>query len=116
MASPQVAGAAARYLAVHPGADPATVKADLLADAISQGDPAGFTGDTDGFAEPLLFVNGPAFNGNGDRTVADADLTPPPAPAVTATPRRVHGEPRLGPGPRPRIGNPVLPGPAGRRT
>ena len=86
MASPQVAGAAARYLAVHPGADPATVKADLLADAISQGDPAGFTGDTDGYPEPLLFVNGPAFYGNGDRTVADADLTTPPAPAVTATP------------------------------
>ncbi len=54
MASPHVAGAAAIYLYQNPGASPAETKANLLAEAWAQSSPQGFTGDTDGFAEPLL--------------------------------------------------------------
>jgi subtilisin family serine protease len=99
MASPYVAGAAARYVAQNgrdadgdgdvDGLDVARVKADLLADGIPQNaDPTlgGFTGDTDGFAEPLLFVNGPAFGGTGTLVVATPDSTPPPAPTLSALP------------------------------
>ena len=46
-----VGGRSGRPLPGRPdpvGRTAATVKADLLADAISQGDPSGFTGDTDG--------------------------------------------------------------------
>ncbi|MDA0772667.1 MAG: S8 family serine peptidase [Cyanobacteria bacterium] len=52
MASPHVAGAAALYLVNNPAASPAQVKTALI-NAASVGS---FTGDTDGFAEPLLNV------------------------------------------------------------
>ena len=94
MASPYVAGAAARYLAVNGrdtngdgsvnGLDVARLKDDLIAGGIPQSDSAGFTGDADSVAEPLLFLNGTAFQGNGDLTVADPDTSAPPAPTLTA--------------------------------
>ena len=58
MASPHVAGAAALYIVANgkpmdkTGVD--SVKQGLLDLAIPQNDPAGFTGDRDVFAEPLL--------------------------------------------------------------
>jgi len=51
MASPHVAGAAALYKATHPGASPATVKADLERDGTFD-----WTGDPDGTQEPLVNV------------------------------------------------------------
>ncbi len=56
MASPHVAGAAALVKANNPGFTPAQVLAELLASAVPQGHPDGFTGDPDSFAEPLLNV------------------------------------------------------------
>ena len=70
------------------GRNVAQVKAALLADGIPQNPDltlGGFTGDSDGFAEPLLFVNGPAFGGNGDYELEQVDSSPPSAPgALTA--------------------------------
>jgi fibronectin type 3 domain-containing protein len=80
-AAPFVAGAAARYIAGQtspPG--PAAVRAALLGDAHPQGTACGFTGDKDAFAEPLLFVNGSAFGGDGTCSIAAVDPTPPTAP------------------------------------
>ena len=60
MASPHVAGAAALFLALNPGATPDGVKANLLSAATPQaygcdvGGRGGFTGDRDVTAEPLL--------------------------------------------------------------
>ena len=93
MASPQVAGAAALYIASH-GRNVAAVKAALLADAIPQTDACGFTGDPDLLAdppdpdllEPLLFVNGPAFGGDGVcRVGVSSDPTPPSQPDLTVS-------------------------------
>lgn len=74
MASPHVAGAAAQYLASHPGTAPADVRAALLAAGVPQGtactpatdggpDPAlddggfgGFTGDKDTSPEPVAYA------------------------------------------------------------
>lgn len=62
MASPHVAGAAALFVAKNGkptnAAGVLNVKNALLSSAIPQGDANGFTGDPDGFAEPLLNVNG----------------------------------------------------------
>jgi len=54
MASPHVAGAAALYVATHPGATPAEVKAALQAAGSSNWNNAD---DPDGIKEPLLDVN-----------------------------------------------------------
>ncbi len=60
MASPHVAGAAALFLALHPGATPDDVKANLLSTATPQAygcdveGRGGFLGDRDTAAEPLL--------------------------------------------------------------
>jgi len=60
MASPHVAGAAAQYIASNPGASPSAVRSALIAAGVPQGQACvsdgngGFSGDTDGFAEPLL--------------------------------------------------------------
>jgi subtilisin len=51
-ATPLVAGAAALYLAKHPGASPAQVKAAILANAF----PGPIPGDPDGFPEGILNV------------------------------------------------------------
>lgn len=70
MATPYVTGAAARYIA-QTGFNPAdlagvgALRAALLGDGIAQASTCGFTGDPDGFAEPLLFLNGPGFGGDG---------------------------------------------------
>ena len=94
MASPHVAGAAGRYAAVHgrdlngdgvvDGLDVGLVKAALIGDGIDQSAACGFSGDPDGFPEPLLFVNGPAFGGDGTCQIEPVDTTPPTAPEVTA--------------------------------
>jgi len=63
MASPHVAGAAALYKSTHPGAAPSDVKDALIANGSDPstkcdiGNGSGyFTGDSDGFAEPLVNV------------------------------------------------------------
>jgi subtilisin family serine protease len=65
MASPHVAGAAALVIARDGRIGPANVKAALLSRAVPQsqscdtsGSVGGFSGDSDGFAEPLLHVGG----------------------------------------------------------
>ena len=70
MASPHVAGAAAIYAHQNPGASPAAVRAHILGEAWAQGSQQGFTGDPDGFAEPLLNVG----------TIGGLDPLPPPPP------------------------------------
>ncbi len=52
--APFVGGAAALYRAAHPGASPAEVRQALIDHAFPQAGPSGFSGDTDGSAEPLL--------------------------------------------------------------
>lgn len=90
MASPHVAGAAALYVALNGRdldgsgtigrGDVDQVKADLIAAGHAQGTTCGFTGDRDAYAEPLLFVNGAGFGGDGSCTVEPEDPTPPTAP------------------------------------
>ncbi len=58
MATPHVTGAIALYRAVNPLTTPSDVKAWLLANAQAQGGPNGFTGDTDGIAEPVVWLGG----------------------------------------------------------
>ncbi|MCH7625096.1 MAG: S8 family serine peptidase [Chloroflexi bacterium] len=60
MASPHVAGGAALYVVENVGKTPAQVRDGLIAAGTPQSDPDGFTGDTDGFPEPLLNVAGAA--------------------------------------------------------
>lgn len=81
MASPHVAGAAAVYKATHPTASPSDVKGALRGNGITQnaqctaGSGNGyFTGDSDGFAEPLVYVPGLSDGGT------PPDTTPPAAP------------------------------------
>jgi subtilisin len=68
MASPFVAGAVARYIA-ESGVNPSTAAgaAQLGAAIVSAGvtGACGFTDEFDGVEEPLLFVNGPLFGGDG---------------------------------------------------
>ncbi|HUG16686.1 MAG TPA: S8 family serine peptidase [Thermomicrobiales bacterium] len=68
MAAPHVAGAAALYKLVNPGATPAAVRSAL----ISTGSSAGWSGDKDSFKEPLINVS--TFGGS---------TTPPPPPPAT---------------------------------
>ncbi|MBT8203014.1 MAG: S8 family serine peptidase [Acidimicrobiia bacterium] len=91
MAAPTVAGAVARYFhdnGIDPtsAADVQAARDALVAGGIDQNDACGFSGDTDGFAEPLLFLNGPAFGGDG--TCGDGGTPPPNSPptAVIAEP------------------------------
>jgi subtilisin family serine protease len=85
MASPAVAGAAARYLA-HIGLDPTSrtqvlgVRSALVAAGAAASGPCGWTGDRDSFPEPLLFVNANAFGGSGS-----CGGTPPPPPNTPPT-------------------------------
>lgn len=80
MASPHVAGAAALYMSNNPGADPASVKAALIA----TGDPApcsnnldgicGAPEDPDGIQEPLLMLT--CADEDGDGVCDDVDNCP----------------------------------------
>ena len=62
MASPHVAGAAALYKSTHPSSTPLDVKNSLISNGSNQsticdGNGSGyFAGDSDGFAEPLVYV------------------------------------------------------------
>jgi len=88
MASPHVAGAAALYILENGkptnSAEVELVKQGLIDSATPQGDPDGFTGDTDTYSEPLLNVESqssappppnqsPTANAGSDQTVTDAD-------------------------------------------
>jgi subtilisin family serine protease len=72
MASPHVAGAAALYLATHPGASPAQVKSEL----INSRERIALPGDPDGIAEGVLYVGAGA-------------APPPPPPPPPPTPPTV---------------------------
>lgn len=62
MASPHVAGAAAQYIASHPGSTPDDVRDALIAFGVPQGQgcvqdgDGGFTADPDSFEEPLVYA------------------------------------------------------------
>ncbi len=79
MASPFVAGAVARYIAEtgvphESRADVEAIKAAIIGAGVPQGSSCGFA-DIDNSPEPLLFVNGPLFGGDGscqDGTVTNA--------------------------------------------
>jgi len=81
MASPHVAGAAALYIVANgkpmdkTGVD--SVKQGLLDLAIPQNDPAGFTGDRDVFAEPLL---------NAETSVLGSNPVDSPPTVLISTP------------------------------
>ncbi len=69
MASPFVAGAVARYIAesgapTNNRADVEAIKAAVIGAGVDQGSECGFS-DVDSSPEPLLFVNGPTFGGDG---------------------------------------------------
>ena len=92
MASPHVAGATALFVHANglapssDGAGVASIKAALVAAALPQSHACGYVNEhvTAGSDEPLLFVNGAAFGGDGS---CDLDQGPPPdfPPAVTIT-------------------------------
>lgn len=84
MASPFVAGAVARYIA-ESGVNPsdasgaAAVRSAIIADGVTGA--CGFTDEIDGVAEPLLFMNGPLFGGDGSCDAAPPTNNPPTADA-----------------------------------
>jgi subtilisin family serine protease len=87
MAAPSVTGAVARYLAKN-GIDPRSrtdvlaVRAALLSSALPQGHACAFTDESgDGAAEPLLFLNGAAFGGDGSCGAGPSPNLPPVASA-----------------------------------
>ena len=89
MAAPTVAGAAARYLhdnAIDPtsASDVYAVRDALVNGGMAQNGPCGFGGDTDGFAEPLLFMNGTAFGGDGSCEGGVAPPSNPPTAVIDA--------------------------------
>ena len=78
MASPFVAGAFARYIAetgapTNSRADVEAIKAAVIGSAAPQQSTCGFQDVADNSPEPMLFVNGPAFGGDGS-----CGGTPPP--------------------------------------
>lgn len=81
MASPFVAGAVARYIAEN-GLDPQSrsdvmaIRAAIIGAGMDQANVCGFT-DIDNSPEPLLFLNGPLFGGDGEcGSGAAANLVP----------------------------------------
>jgi subtilisin family serine protease len=93
MASPFVAGAAARYIAesgVNPSdaAGAAQVRAAIVGAGVTGA--CGFTDEFDGVEEPLLFVNGPLFGGDG--TCDGVTQPPPPPPSPPPPPPSVLGD------------------------
>lgn len=90
MASPHVTGAVALYIDANAGVNPATdaagvsaITSAVLAAALPQGSPCGYLNEHagQGSVEPLLFVNGAAFGGDGT-----CDLGSPAADLVLAAP------------------------------
>ncbi len=91
MASPHVAGAVALYLhatGVPPAVDGASVdaiKTALITAATPQGDACGYTNEhaAQGSNEPLLFLNGAIFGGDGSCTIDGSGPPPDGSPTVT---------------------------------
>lgn len=82
MASPLVAGAAGRYIAENgkptDRAGVLAVRDALVNGAIPQDHPeCGFGGDPDEYPEPLLFMNGSAFDGSGTCSDSSSTNSPP---------------------------------------
>jgi subtilisin family serine protease len=93
MAAPHVTGAVALYLHAN-GFSPATnstgaasIKSSIVNAALAQSHDCGYTNER-GSSEKLLFVNGPAFGGNGSCEVATGDGgdTPPEDPGDPGEP------------------------------
>lgn len=90
MASPLVAGAAARYIAEN-GKPAGRTGVMAVRDALVEGGIAqahlecGFGGDPDAYPEPLLFMNGSAFGGSGACSDSASTNHPPLARDDTAT-------------------------------
>jgi len=91
MASPHVAGAAARILAAHPEYGPAAVRTALLAQADPKACPTATglcAGDPDGINEPLLWIGAPIISCSVDADcgagVCDAGFCVQPACASDA--------------------------------
>lgn len=83
MASPFVAGAVARYIAetgvpTNTRADVEAIKTAIVGAGVPQGSSCGFT-DIDSSPEPLLFVNGPLFGGDGSCEDGSTVNAPPTA-------------------------------------
>ena len=88
MASPTVAGAVARYLHdnsldLTTAAEVAAVRDTLVNGGMPQNGACGFGGDTDGYAEPLLFMNGTAFGGDGTCEGDGPPVNNPPVADIT---------------------------------
>ncbi len=83
MASPHVAGAAALYLATHPGAGPAAVKAGLQANSSTTTGSLSRPADPDGIAEGILNAN--LSGGSVPTPTATPSPTPTATVALTAT-------------------------------
>ncbi len=93
MASPHVAGAVALYLHAT-GATPAVdgagvdaIKTALITAATPQEDACGYTNEhaAQGSNEPLLFLNGAIFGGDGSCTIDGSGPPPDGSPTVTIT-------------------------------
>ena len=83
MASPFVAGAVARYIAesgvpTNNRADVEAIKTAIIGAGVPQDTSCGF-GDVDTSPEPLLFVNGPLFGGDGSCEDGSTVNAPPVA-------------------------------------
>lgn len=88
MASPFVAGAMARYIAetgapTNNAADVDAIVEAVIGDALPQASACGFTGVA-GSPEPLLFVNGPAYGGDGTCGTGEPPVSPPTAALSSA--------------------------------
>jgi subtilisin family serine protease len=87
MASPFVAGAVGRYIA-ESGVNPSDaagvnqVRSAIVGAGVTGA--CGFTDEFDGVEEPLLFVNGPLFGGDG---TCDGISQPPPPPPPPPPPQ-----------------------------
>jgi subtilisin family serine protease len=88
MATPHVAGAAARYLSTHPTATPAEVSAALLGAATAG--VVNYAGS--GTPNRLLYVNPAGFAGSESSQPVSPMAAPGAPTGVTATPTGVSGE------------------------
>lgn len=89
MASPFVAGAVARYLAennIDPQSrtDVMNIRSAIVGAGMPQTEPCGFT-DVDSSPEPLLFLNGALFGGDGTCGTGTEPANSPPTADFTAS-------------------------------